>query len=288
MQASLRPLLLVAALACAGPASAQQQAPAPGPAAPSPATSPSPSPAPATPEPSGPPKVEQDCPTCPKLVVLPNGLGFGQYPVTKGEYAAYAKEAKIKTQPGCYRNKGTSWFKDEKASWRDPGFPQTDAHPVVCVSWEDATAYAEWLSRKTKKTYRLATKEEHLEAAAPAGEFWWGASADELCANANVGDAAYVKATKDPRPAPACNDGFAYTSPVGSFRPNRNGIYDLNGNVWQWTNSCMKGDCTNAVFRGGGFNDTDVSTFKIESSWGDRIVVRSFALGFRIVRETAN
>lgn len=278
MPASLRILVVLAALGTALPAEAQT------------ATTPPPAasqaqPAPASAEPAGPPKVEQDCPTCPKVVILQNGLGFGQFPVTRAEFAAFARETKFKTQPGCYRNKGTSWFKDEKASWANPGFPQTDSHPVVCVSWEDATAYAEWLSKKTKKTYRLATREEHLAAAAPAGEYWWGTSADELCANANVGDVSYVTVTKDPRPGPACNDGYPYTSPVGSFRPNRNGIYDLNGNVWQWTNSCMKGDCNNAVFRGGAFNDTELSNFKIEFSWGDRIVVRSFALGFRIVRE---
>lgn len=278
MPVSRRPLVVLALIALAGtttPGRAQ--------------TAPTPAPAPASPEaataPAGPPKVEKDCATCPPVVLLPSGLGFGRYPVTRGEFAEYVKDAKVKTLPGCYRNKGASWFKDEKASWRNPGFTQADTHPVVCVSWEDATAYAEWLSKKTKKTYRLATREEHIEAAAATDEFWWGASADELCANANVGDAAYVKATKDPRPAPACNDTFPYTSPVGSFRPNRNGIHDLNGNVWQWTNSCMKGDCSNAVFRGGAFNDTDLSNFKIGHSWGDRIVVRSWALGFRVVRE---
>ena len=227
----------------------------------------------------------QDCPECPVMVVLPDGSAIGKYPVTRGEFAAFATATGFEGK-GCNQRAGNTWTKVADSDWATPGYPQTDRDPVVCVSWLEANTYGEWLSEKTGKLYRLPTFEE-LQAAAiggGAGEFWWGDDAAEVCKYANVADQSFLKAhPDDPRPMAACDDGFPNTAPVGSFAPNGYGLYDVSGNVWQWTNSCPKGDCSHGVFRGGAFSGA-VADLKSAHSWGDRVIIRSFALGFRVLR----
>jgi formylglycine-generating enzyme required for sulfatase activity len=247
-------------------------------------------PAPAQPPPAVPPKIVQDCKTCPEMILMRDGSALGRYPVTRGEFAAFARGTKFKGR-GCYQRSGKVWAWSERATWSAPGFAQTDRHPVVCVSWEDANAYLEWLSKKTGYLYRLPTLEELTAAAAGGGEseFWWGADVATACSFANIADQEYAKVFRDdPRPPIPCSDGYSHTSPVGSFKPNAYGFYDMSGNVWQWTNSCLKGDCSNAIFRGGGWNDPEPQSFKLTHFWGDRVIVRSFALGFRAIRSGAN
>lgn len=123
-------------------------------------------------------------------------------------------------------------------SWRNPGFAQRDDHPVVNVSWNDATALARWLSEREGETYRLPTEAE-WEYACRAGtrtRFHGGDEARSLLGVGNVfdGDAARYW----PRWAShalAGRDGFAFTAPVGSFAPNAFGLHDMHGNVWEWT-----------------------------------------------------
>jgi formylglycine-generating enzyme len=249
------------------------------------------SPAPAAAARLAPGKSFQDCANCPMMVTLADGMAIGRFTVTRGEFAAFANETKFDGK-GCYQMQpnGKDWLLDEKADWKSPGFAQTERHPAVCVSWNDAIHYVEWLSAKTGQEYRLPTLEESVAAAVAGGasEFAFGANPTAICQYANVGDASYGKAfPNDSRPHQSCNDNFAYTAPVGSFKPNKFGLYDMTGNVWQWTNSCMKGDCSNAIFRGGAWNDTDLENFRVRHSWGDRVQVRSFALGFRVLRGAA-
>lgn len=110
-----------------------------------------------------------------------------------------------------------------------------DNQPVVNVSWEDAVAYAKWLSQQTGQTYRLPTEAE-WEYAARAGSShsrFWGDNPDEACTYANVADMTarkqWAKWTTF-----ACDDGYAVSAPVGSFTPNGYGIRDMLGNVWEW------------------------------------------------------
>ena len=154
--------------------------------------------------------VFRDCAACPEMVVLSGGgLAMGRYEVTVGEYRAFVS--------------ATGGTGDDE--WRDHGvFRQTDRHPVVYVSWDDARAYVGWLSRTTGATYRLPTESEWERAAAgsPVGV---GCAADN---NIDTG-----------------------TCPVGSHGANPAGLSDMLGNVWEWTSDCWEGDCGRRVLRGG-------------------------------------
>jgi len=125
------------------------------------------------------------------------------------------------------------------ASWRNPRFGQKGDHPVVQVSWNDATAFCNWLTKKSGKAVGLPT-EAQWEYACRAGTktaYPWGDNPDDGKGWANCGDQSLQKKLPN---APATSkffswdDGFVFTSPVGSFKPNAFGLYDMTGNVWQW------------------------------------------------------
>jgi formylglycine-generating enzyme required for sulfatase activity len=142
----------------------------------------------------------------------------------------------------------------------------------VCVSWQDATAYSDWLARKTHRKVRLPSEAEfeYAARASSSGSRYWGSDELGACRYANVLDQTALKFIPGTQNWAAlvhpCSDGFAFTSPVGSFRPNRWGLYDMLGNVWEWTQDCYhdsylgapaqgtawtSGDCNFRVDRGG-------------------------------------
>ncbi|MGO9379370.1 MAG: formylglycine-generating enzyme family protein [Dissulfurispiraceae bacterium] len=107
--------------------------------------------------------------------------------------------------------------------------------PVVNVTWEDAVAFAKWLSQRSGRTYRLPTEAE-WEYAARAGTnttYFWGNNPDDACQYANVADLTAKKRWKN-WTVFNCVDNFVVSAPVGSFLPNGFGLYDMLGNVWQW------------------------------------------------------
>ena len=116
----------------------------------------------------------RDCETCPEMVVLPgSAVALGRYEVTVGEYRAFASATDGSAAHLCYNissdrvrdsdgNDRAVWYDH---SWRDPGFPQTDRHPVTCMSWDDAQTYISWLRETTGAGYRLPTYEELRGAA---------------------------------------------------------------------------------------------------------------------------
>lgn len=116
--------------------------------------------------------------------------------------------------------------------------------PAINVSWEDAMAYAAWLSEQTGWQYRLPTEAE-WEYAARAGtqtRRYWGDDPSAACTYANVHDQTSMRENSFSKPPHACDDGYAKTAPVGQFQPNAWGLYDMLGNVWEWTCSAYSGD----------------------------------------------
>ncbi len=128
-------------------------------------------------------------------------------------------------------------------NWKNPGFEQTDRHPVTCVSWNDAQAFCRWLSQQEGKTYRLPTEAE-WEYACRAGtrsSYWCGENPDGVYRVGNVADATlYAEYPEDVLRQRTAGlekeqgDGFVYTAPVASFPQNPWGFRDMHGNVWEW------------------------------------------------------
>ncbi len=231
---------------------------------------------------------EQDCPECPEMVELPTGAAMSKTLITLGMFRSFAEETGFPEQEHCVLRFKNRFKKTEGASWENPGFEQPEDHPVVCVTWLDATAYADWLSDKTGRPYRLPTFEESAEAAAAGAEttFWWGDDFSQVCDHANAADASFKTVyVEDTRKILECDDGYVHTSPVTAFPENPWGLYDAVGNVWQWTNSCVAGDCSNAVFRGAGWTVPNPNHFKKDGQWADRVRLRNNTIGFRVLRD---
>jgi formylglycine-generating enzyme required for sulfatase activity len=169
---------------------------------------------------------------------------LGTYHVTRGQFRQFVADTSYKTdaekgeKPGGY-----GWNPDKKAfdfnekySWRNAGFEQSDEHPVVMVSWNDAVAFCEWLSRKEGKTYRLPTEAE-WEYACRAGtttRYYSGDDPETLAKVGNVADATAKAKFPDWTWTITASDGYVFTAPVGKFKPNAYGLYDMHGNAWQW------------------------------------------------------
>ena len=191
----------------------------------------------------------RDCATCPEMVVLPAGkfmmgspeeergkrdnegpqrrvtipkpFAVAKYEVTVWQFSEFVRETKHKIGD-CDSLEGTSW--------RDPGFKQTNNHPVVCVSWGDASTYIYWLSMKTGHEYRLLAEAE-WEYAARAGTttaYHFGRML--------LGNQAQYKSQG--------------TETVGSFPANAFGLHDMHGNVLEWVEDCWHDGYTGAPTNG--------------------------------------
>nr|VFK54203.1 MAG: Formylglycine-generating enzyme, required for sulfatase activity, contains SUMF1/FGE domain [Candidatus Kentron sp. TC] len=212
--------------------------------------------------------------------------------VTVGEFRAFVEDTDYRTGAergqGCYalKDDGSDWEVRKDRNWKNPGFEQTEHHPVVCVSFDDARAYAYWLRLRTGYAYRLPSEAEWEYAARgaratgpaePTPRRYWGEDLEnkDMCEFANAAD----PSLRDQVPNwpyainENCRDEFAFTAPAASFRPNAFGLFDMLGNVWEWTADCWHesyegapmdggawgegndGDCGRRVFRGGGWFD---------------------------------
>ena len=238
----------------------------------------------------------KDCAKCPKMVVIPGGtflmgsnagkprekpahrvvvrrFALGRYEVTFAEWDYCV------TAGGCSNRLRGSIKNDE-------GWGRGN-RPVIYVSWKDAKQYVAWLSRKTGKRFRLPSEAE-WEYAARAGtrtKYWWGNAVGIGKANCNGCGSRWDKQK---------------TAPVGSFRPNHFGLYDVHGNVWEWVEDCYNksyagapsngrpwtssGDCSKRVLRGGSWSFNPRHLRSALRFWiGTEF--RSISLGFRVARK---
>jgi formylglycine-generating enzyme len=230
-------------------------------------------------------------------------FAMGIYPVTRGQYAAFVRDTGYDPPNECFSSdrQGPGGHPSAAYTWDHPGFfAQTDDEPVVCVSANDALAYLDWLSRRTKQHYRLPGEAEweYASRAGTASARYWGERAADGCTYANgIGDEA--KAVFDGTPM-GCDDRYLLTSPVGAYRPNAFGLYDMIGNVWQWVADCwhatyegapanevpwgLEPNCKRSVMRGGSFvsNHTSMRAAARHEAWPSS---RIFNYGFRVARD---
>jgi formylglycine-generating enzyme required for sulfatase activity len=166
---------------------------------------------------------------------------LGTYHVTRGQFRQFVEATGYKTDAerdglGARGYDGDDFEQKPEYTWRNAGFEQTDAHPVVNVSWNDAAAFCQWLSRQEGKSYRLPTEAE-WEYACRAGTTTRYSSGDDPETLAQVGNVADATA-KEKFPhwtfTMRATDGYVFTAPVGQFRPNAFGLCDMHGNAWQW------------------------------------------------------
>jgi formylglycine-generating enzyme required for sulfatase activity len=226
-------------------------------------------------------------------------FALGKYDVTRAEYARFVRETGHSPGDGCVVSAGTRGFdgsnsqKQADAGWQNPGFRQTDRDPVVCVSWLDARAYVFWLNGKLARlapghegVYRLPTESEweYAARARTSTRFWWGD--DDAVASAN----AWYRNNSAGRP-----------HPVGSKPPNAFGLYDIVGDVWQWTEDCYAESYAGAP-RDGSANQTVNLCLRVDrgGSWfypawllrsatreRNPADYRDIVMGFRVARTLA-
>ena len=255
----------------------------------------------------------RDCDFCPLMVVVPPGsfrMGSPERETERG--AEEGPQHNVTIGYGLAVGK----FEVTLAEWKtcvDQGActaPQKPSYyaasdprqPVYDLDWNAARKYVQWLAARSGKPYRLLTEAE-WEYVARAGSDTarpWGDSADQACLYANVANASSIRETwwKKEWAAPhACEDGHASgTAPVGSYRPNRFGVHDMLGNVWEWVEDCyadsyagapvngsavQRSACERRVVRGGSWVRFPRHVRSAHRNRGDP-AVKGDDLGFRV------
>jgi formylglycine-generating enzyme required for sulfatase activity/ribose 1,5-bisphosphokinase PhnN len=197
-------------------------------------------------------------------------------------------------------------FEVTQRQWRrvmhsNPSYYTGDeSRPVDSVAWSDTQTFIRWMSFFGRHRYRLPSEAEYeyAERAGTTTPFYWGSRLEDACAHENIADLSkkknYPEAT-----VVNCDGGYATTAPVGSFKPNPWGLYDIDGNVGAWVADCYvdnylqaptdgsagtTGDCETRVLRGGAANYYDAhilrSAFRAQLKW----FAHSSVVGFRLVR----
>jgi formylglycine-generating enzyme required for sulfatase activity/uncharacterized caspase-like protein len=274
--------------------------------------------------------VFKECDKCPEMIVVPAGsftmgsptnekgreedeepqhsvtisraFAVGKFSVTVDQFAEFVNETGYDAGSKC--NKLGEGIEERSGlSFRNPGFPQTGSHPAVCLNWDDAKAYATWLSKKTGKPYRLLSEAE-WEYAARAGtttRYFFGDNENAICRYGNGADQTYKnKIDRKNKEVKFlnCSDGYVYTAPAGSFLPNAFGLYDMHGNAEQWVEDCWHGNyqdapadgsawttgrCSGHVTRGGSWYMISVA-HRAAARASIVLDPRSNDTGFRIAR----
>jgi formylglycine-generating enzyme required for sulfatase activity len=155
-------------------------------------------------------------------VTLTRGFYLQTTTVTVGQWRMFVQETGFKTRAeitgGAFVRTHGSWVRKKGCYWDNPGFEQSDVHPVTCISWEDAQAFVEWLDRMESRPYRLPTEAEWEHASRAGSEKSFCFGDDEKL----LGDYAWVWENSE-----------GSTHPVAQKKPNSWGLYDMHGNVWE-------------------------------------------------------
>lgn len=238
----------------------------------------------------------RDCPECPEMIAVPAGsFAMGATKATDGEAKRYEGptrtvavtrfaigryEVTFAEWDACVAAKGCSHKADDRGWGRG-------RRPVVNVSWQDASQYVRWLARKTGKPYRLPSEAEweYAARARTGTPFWWGADAGSNLANCLVCGGAF---------------GGSKTAPVGTFKPNAFGLFDVHGNAWEWVADCWHdgyagapadarawvdgGNCKLRVLRGGSWISV-ARALRVSHREGYDPTFRYASNGFRVARD---
>lgn len=214
-----------------------------------------------------------------RWVGIDRPFAMGRYPVTVGEWRVFVQ--------------ATGWEPTGEVNWAAPGFPQTDAHPVVGVTWHDAQNYLAWLSAATGKRYRLPTESE-WEYACRAGTKTAFSFGDTISPEQANYDGTF---TYNGGPRGAYRAG---TTPAGMFPANPWGLFDMHGNVWEWVQDVVHENYEGAPLDGSAWETGGDPARRIlrGGSWlynprylrsalrnGFSSVLSNDIVGFRVVRD---
>lgn len=241
----------------------------------------------------------QPCPFCPDMIVAPGGGFTMGSPTSESErdsdetqllvsiarpFAVGKFAVSFDEWDACVTDGGCNGHRPNDQGWG------RGKRPVINVNWDDARSYAAWLSRKTGKTYRLVseTEREYITRAGTTTPFWWGSSITPN--QANYDSSAKGRGSK--------GEHRKKTMPVDSFEPNPWGLFNVHGNVWEWTADCWNsnnagnpgdgsaratGICDRRVVRGGSWNDGP-RFLRAADRDAHTAYVRDVNLGFRLAR----
>lgn len=266
----------------------------------------------------------RDCDDCPEMVVIPAGqfrmgdldgggdsdelpvhevniqknFAVGKYEVTRDEYAAFVRATGQRTVDGCARIFYKTSKQDAAVNWQSPGFDQTGRDPVACVDWNEATAYADWMSDYTGYEYRLLSESEweYAARAQTNTKYSFGNEESDFC---NFGNGYDISIGENDGKSFECSDGFGYeTAPVGSFRANNFGLHDMHGNLKEWVEDCSSDDYEGAPDDGSALTTSECSKRRLRggSWWGNPKELRpsyreydapsapDHTIGFRVAR----
>ncbi|EFY87597.1 hypothetical protein MAC_06309 [Metarhizium acridum CQMa 102] len=239
-----------------------------------------------------------------RKVSIPTPLAIGKTEVTVDEFDTFVQETSYQPRGGARwwnPDNNTAMVFNEDLNYLNPGFPQTSDSPVVAITRQDVVAYAGWLSTITGATYRLPTEDEWEWAARGGSQdtFFWGNDIEDVVSYANSFDTTSKKVNGFRWANTPVDDGFAWTAPVASFRPNNFGLYDVTANAREFCADTWIRDLGNAaadgsvhtgtapfpVVRGGAWNyqPQNLRINYRSAYFSSEVATNMF--GFRLVRE---
>ncbi len=246
---------------------------------------------------------------CPEMVVVPAGSfqmgsSVDEQGRTRSEGPWYRVTISKPFAVGVYELTVAEYRACVEAGRCTPSISRADRHPVGMVDWDDARAYVEWLTEETGEQYRLLTEAEweYVARAGTITPWYWKRTrtGTDQCLHENGRDAVYhAKVDTETPPPVGCRDRHLWEAPVGSYRPNAFGVYDMAANVSEWVTDCWNssylgaptdgsarlfGDCSQRVTRGGSY-ESDPASLRSASRGRLPAYMGLEDVGFRIARD---